>query len=710
MPENALDASSDGVGELSTAMTEGGDALALWAIDQINSARPAVGKWRKQAREADRFNAGRHFRKADEEKLTSEDRPSASINAAQKWMRFVSGVERQEMVEAVFVPRDPHDDKGAKSGSLVTKCLRYVLDRCHGDDERSRAFEDSIRRGMGWTDVVFDRSVDLEGNIDLKRIDGHEMLWDDSARQENLADVRWIARERQIHKSDLLKRHPKFRSVILQNVGQPNADDKPGTSTLINEKSAVPVESSEWPAVKPNHVRVIEFQWYDEVVGVYFANPMTDKDDWLDEESFERFKRQYSKALPRLKRHKPELEEDIEEDRLVMRSYRRMVIIGNTVVVGPQELPGKRFTFNCVTGQWDDEQELWYGYMRLLLDPQRYLTKFANQVMEIIARSGKGGVVAEEGTFVQPSDVERDWSRSGAIVYTAEGKFDKWKEKTQPELPAASMQMFSTCMQMLREVTGVNPEVSMGAGAGDQPAITMRQRQQATLTLLAREFASLHRYRVAEAKTIFAFLPFIADERWVRVGGPYESEAIQILHDPFGLDYDVVFDEGTRDPNARQEIWSSIERLAPTLIRTNNFIPELLDYLPWPARDRFALKTAMQQQAASKRKMAAEGISDGGRGKPTSLAEVKARTAKIQADTMLAQAKALAATETIKTNRARMLLEGYIKTLEQHREQEVAQQQQAQQAMAGVQGQPSAPPAGLEGLFGGPATGGGPSQ
>lgn len=691
MPLNVLDATPDGNLSQENADVQG-DSLANWAIAQINGARPRIAAWRKQARECDRFKAGRHFSKAAMEQLQNEERPHASFNAAQKWIRFVSGIEQAMMTEAVFVPRDPQNDRATQGGALVTKGIQYVLDNCCGDDERSRAFEDMLTRGMGWTDVSFDRSVEVQGMINLTRVDGHEMLWDDSARKMNLEDARWMARERQLHKRDALKRWPDHKAVILANLGQPNADDRPGESTLINEKVAIPLDAAEWPAVKPQHVRVIEFQWYDEIVGVYFADPLTGKEDWMEEVEFEEYHRQYKKAVPALRRAKPDLPDTIESDRMLMKSYRRMVIIGQTVVVGPHELPGKRFTFNVLCGQWDDEEQLWYGYMRLLLDPQRYLTKFANQVMEIITRSAKGGLVAEIGTFINPVDVERNWSKVGSVAWTDENKFDKWKEKSQPTLPPASIEMFQACMGMLKEVTGVNPEISMGMGASDQPALTMRQRQASTLLLLSPEFASLRRYRISESRTIFDFMPFIADDRWVRVGGPYESEAIQLLHDPFLLEYDVVFDEGTRDPNVRREIWATLERMAPTLIRTNNWLPEFYSYAPLPAKDRFLLKQRTIQMADQKRKMAAMGIQDGGRGKPTSLQELQARTAQLQADASFKQAKALSLTEGIKSARAKALADTILKAQQQEAEERMHQQEMAQQALQAAQQPPQGPP------------------
>jgi len=635
-----------------------GDPLARWALEQIEKCRTTVGKWRKQAMEADRFAAGKHFSKADLELLEAEMRPTSVFNAAQKWLRYIGGIERQSKLDIHFLPRQVHDEMQARAGDLVTKAYEWVLQNCNGDSERSMAFDDMLRRGMGWTDTQFDRSMDASGNINVKRTDGLEMLWDVRSTSPCVTeDARWVGRERQISKTEALKRWgDKHRAVILANVGVSSSSSRPQESVLISEKEAIPITSGvEWPTIAAGNVRVVEFQWYDEVVGVYFVDPLSGKDDWLDEATFAEYQRRYKKLFGGA---------EIDHDKMFMRQYQRIVIIGQTVVAGPFDLPGKRFTFNCVTGQRDEEDCIHYGFMRLLMDPQKYMTKYANQVMEIISRQAKGGLLAEEDAFVNPQEAEQAYARPGSITLLKRGGLQLVKDKEQPSIPPASIEMFQVCNQMMRDVTGISPEVSMGMGGGDQPALTMRQRQSASTLLLAHEFDNLRRYRENEAKTIFDFLQFIADDRIVRVGGPFDAEAVKLIRQPFFLEYDVVMDEGTRDPNVREQYMATIERLAPTLIRTNNFLPEMIDFFPLPASLKFSIKQAMARQAEMQQQLAQKGLSMGGRGKPISFEQVQAQTqlTKAQAAEKLAKAQKLA--DDMQASKSKMLLEAIIKKAE----------------------------------------------
>lgn len=623
-----------------------GEPLVIWALRQMKDAEMVVEKWRKAAEECDTFKAGKHFSKADSEKLNRQGRPTAAFNVAQKFVRFISGLERRSLQEVRFLPRDMMDSGSEAAAELVTKAFEWVLQQCNGNDERSRAFEDMLVRGMGWTDVRFDRSMTPSGEIVLTRIDGREMMWDINAQQSNMADARWVARTKQVPKEIALQRWPDAKVAIMSNTGTRDLTGPLGRSILRSEREAVPQEYPQWPGVQQGMVQVTEFQWYDEVPGILFITP-EGKDEWLDEDNYPKYRAEVKKLYRK----------DIGEgERLLMRQYQRMLLCGRTMIAGPHKLPGKGFTLNCMTGQWDADEHYWYGYMRLLMDPQKYLTKFINQVMEIITRTAKGGLLAELDAFVNVTQAEERYAQAGSITWLNSGGLAKVQEKSVPQIPPASIEMFRVCTEMLKEVTGVNPEISMGVGAADQPAMTMQQRQLASIALLATEFAALERYRIREARTVCAFLPLIADDRIIRVGGAYDSQSLQLARDPFFLDYDVVLDEDTRDPNVRQSYMNTIREIAPTLIRTGNFLPSMIKFFPLPASFKHELMEAIKQQQEA----AAQAAQQGGGGKggpaPDDPREVEARIQKLQADAVYQQTKAATLVEQMKNDqlKARM--------------------------------------------------------
>jgi len=664
-----------------TTVQATGNPFAVWAWRQISSSKEAVSRWRKQAGEIDRFLAGHHFTPADEEQLRLDGRPNAVFNAASKWLRYLYGLETKSRAEVEFLPRNVMDEKQQGAADLTTKMHNWVVQSSNGDAERSRAFTDMVARGMGWTDVAFDRSRDEAGLITISRIDGHEMAWDINSTRPCLEDAKWVARIRQITKAEALIRWGhKHRGAILAATGRDNENAMPGRSNLTSEVSAEPVEGEHpgWSTLRPGNVEVVEFQFYEEVMGVYFVDPITGEDDWLAEEEFENYERKWRKVLaPALIARGNPVSPEIEHDRVIGRDYKRAILIGNNVVAGPFPLLGKRFTYNCMTGQWDEDKKLWYGFMRLLVDPQRYMTKFANQVMEVITRNAKGGLLAEIGALYNPQQAEDTWAKTGSITYLNDGALSRGSvvEKKGPSLPEGSVQMFTTCAQMLREVTGIDPEVSMGMGTGDEAQVTLVQRQASAQLLLAVEFESLRRYRFNEARTVFDHLQLVADDRVVRVGGQDDGQYIQLTKAPLFLEYDVVLDEGTRDPHVREEWMRTLANLAPMLIRTGNMLPEFIDFLPLPASLRRKLKKAMTDHAEAEQKAVMQGLGGGGRGKPQSFAEIQARARKVAAEAALAEAQAWATVEKIKDDKVRAQIEAQLKAMDIQSDERIQQQQ-----------------------------------
>ena len=99
---------------------QSGDRLAAWAIAQMRDSSTNINKWRKRARECDRFNVGRHFSDADIEVMRAAGRPTAVFNAAQKWISYCSGIERRSRLEAQLVAQDIHNEAQLAGSDLVT--------------------------------------------------------------------------------------------------------------------------------------------------------------------------------------------------------------------------------------------------------------------------------------------------------------------------------------------------------------------------------------------------------------------------------------------------------------------------------------------------------------------------------------------------------------------------------------------------------------
>lgn len=643
---NALDDDETvAVGTKISQITAPGNRLIEWIGREKAAAMPHVTAWRNEAERMNRFFTGKQLTASDQKKLQEEGRPDNVFNTAQKFIRFVTGVEASTPEALVFEPIDETSEGQQEFAEVMTRYYDWAIAKSYGDFERSHAFHSLCVTGMGWTDAYVCRAIDPKGLISMKRIPGDEMLWP-KTQEQNLAGVRWLGRESLIDKEEAIGMWPDQEALIKiahldsPTVAVPRPEAERPVIYTIPYLETRPLSVYESGDSEHNKVRILEWQWFDNKPGYYFYDPLEKDDVWYDDDKFKR----YQAALRRVTNNDPayEIRDFIRQSQKI---FSKTFILNDRFQLGGElELPGKRFTFNCMTGYYDDEDKVFFGYMRVLVDPQRFANKFFNQVIEIMGTQAKGGLLVEEGA-IPPKHVntfEKKYAVPGSVnevsAQAISGK--KIMPKPLPELPAASIAVVNFCIQGMENVTGISPETAFGQGSTNVPGITLRQKQKSGLLLLNQEFGALSRFRMEEGYIIFDLLKTLADDRLIRVGRPYEGEVLKLMREPFAAEYDLMLDETERDPNIRHMYAESVQSLAPTLIRMNKFFPELLDYFPLPVKFRQTLKKAIISQAQEEQRMAQEGVQSHGRGSPVSPQERQAKVQRLNSETAVNVAKA----------------------------------------------------------------------
>jgi hypothetical protein len=629
-----------------------GSELAARVARDLAMAAQSVARWRREAREADRFLSGRQWHPADEARLNEEDRPTAVFNFAQKYIRIVAGSEKYNRQEVVFVPRMPQAELANALGELSSAVYSSVIDGCNGPEERSQAFEDMLVRGMGWTNCRLDMEVSADGKIVLERVDGMKMHWDPAARKQNLEDARWVACEEEIPLRDACRRWPgKERELkVAEFMRQDRPQDEPD---LVEH--ATPIEyQPENQTIIPGgpaagYVRVVEYQYY-EVEPVYrLADPQTNQVRELDQAQFDTLRRRMESAgVMFVDRDTAAAAQATGSDGAVIpyvrqerRVYRRCFTAGPIELESsPLPVQGVGFTYKPMTGGFDAHDKVWRGLLHVLMDPQRFANKFFSQTLHIINSNAKGGLLAEATAFADPVRAEQDWANPSALILLEDGALSgerpRIQERSRPALPEGTFMMLKWCIDALGGVSGINPEL-LGATTGDVPGVAQRQRQIQGMTINAGYFSALTRYLREEARCVFEFIRnYVADGRLVRLGGPYNSRAIPLLREHLPVDYDLVIDEPAKSPNAKEVFWEKMAPIIPMLIKANAFLPEILDYSPLPA----SIAAKLKQQLSSRMTAAAQGAAQPAGVK--SAAEVQASVAQKSAAADLARARARA--------------------------------------------------------------------
>lgn len=646
------------VGTQIPLLAEPGNRLLSWIRKEKEYARPHVEQWRKQEKEARRFYDGKQMADADLAALREAQRPTNAFNAAQKFIRFVSGVERFSPDALIFSPINENDDLQQQFGELVTRAYDWALAKSKGTYKRSEAFEDLTIGGMGWLDYRIDYGIDPSGLIEMTRIPPREMWWPESSTQ-NLLDCRWVARQCSIDKEEAIARWPdqerliKASIIINEKTGRPEADGLVRYTVPYIE--TLPIDEEQISMFKKDKVEILEWEFYDNEPGYYFYDPLEKNDAWYSKKDFAA----YRKRLQTFK--KMEVKDYVPR---IQKRFKKVFVLNGRYQLGEvMDLPCRQFTKNCMTAHYDPDLKYFYGFFKIFIDPQRYANKFFNQVIEIIGTQAKGGILAEDGAIDSKDveDFERKYAKPGSVSIVSPGAISqgKLKEKALPQLPTTTMTLMQYCVSAMEDVSGIKPETAFGAGIENVPGITLKQKQKSGMLLLAPEFDALAIFRITEGEIIFTLLGELADDRLIRVGGPIEGQVVRLIHAPFAEKYDLSLDDTERDPNIRQLYQQNITQLAPTLLRMNTFPPELLDYFVLPYKVKKSLKAAIVRIAQQQAQDAERGVVRGARS-PVTPEERQANVQKTQADTALQMARVQKAKAQEERDRIKLLLQSVL--------------------------------------------------
>jgi hypothetical protein len=621
-----------------------------WATREIVKAEPHVMAWREQARDCYRFRDGHQLSSEDAQILRSQKRPNTAFNEIQKFLKFVSGIERRTQQALLYLPRNMDDQQAQIRGEWKTKLYEWFIDQSKAQYARSRAFEDMIVGGLGFVDIGVSKAINPHGTPRYSRIDSSQMLWPETDA-ENLIGSKWLARENHM---DVVEAIDKWRdsAMFLRAAagGAANEDAFPdfGRGAGRPIQYVVPWIMTEplnknggEMSGKPGKVAICEFQFYEDDEGYYFFDPLEKNDTWLNTSDYRKYKTRLARMF------------DAEiTDFTIMRKrvYKRMFLLQRRILLeGPTELPtnseNPNYTFLAMTGTWDPDDKCFYGITRVLMDPQRYANAFFRQVLEVMGASTKGGYLAESGaiTPAQKHDIEESGSRPGSIniVQPDAIRTNRILPKTIPQMPQGSLAVLQFCIDAIEKVAGISTQMMGSAVQGAVPGVSLRRQLTSGMVLLAAAFDSLSLFRQSEGYVVADFLKLIADDRKVTIGGAFDAQSIQLKKSIFEEYDDIILDESDQDPNLRQLYTDSILQIAPMLIRTGNFFPELLDYLNLPVQIRQKLKQGMEESKKQQMDMMMQGIGQPGRGKPRGIEEIKAQNQLTQARAAEHGAKAL---------------------------------------------------------------------
>lgn len=535
--------------------------------EQYQQSEDALKEWRFEARELYDMVAGHQWSAEDRLKLEEDLRPIVTFNLASKFLDAIGGLQSSNRQQIQYFGRELGD---ASINEILTGTAEWVRDSCDAEDEESDAFMDVLICGVGWMEMSIDYEEDAEGSIVEERRDPLEMYWDHRSTKKNLRDRRWQVRVRWMLEQEVVERWGQSEYDAI--VGTMGVEPEIWDADIHHATEAWKYEHDSLTRHVRNRVPVLHYEWFTKDRQVEVTTKYGKKTFTLN---------QWSKMKDVLDKNKVLY----RAAKLRKKRYYRAFLAGERVLEKGESPYQEGFTFQAITGKRDRNRNTWYGVGRAARDPQLWTNKFFSQILHVLNTNAKGGLIAEEGAFADPSKAEAEWARPDSITYVEDGVIAEKRIMPKPaaQYPQGLDRLMEFSVNALPETIGLNMEL-IGFANRVQPGIVEAQRKEAAMTVITWAFDAMRRYYKDAGRQLAVYIrDYISDGRLARIKSDIGHKYIQLIRQDTTIEYDVIVDEAPTSTNMKEKVWGVLIEMMPSLLKVGAPIPpEILDYSPLP--------------------------------------------------------------------------------------------------------------------------------
>ncbi|MDF3073455.1 MAG: BcepIL02 [Alphaproteobacteria bacterium] len=416
-----------------------------------------------------------HLQWTEEDAQVLKDRGQAPIvyNVIAQTVNWVIGSEKRGRTDFKILPRGAED---AKPAEAKTKYLKYISDVWRTPFNRSRAFEDAVKVGLGWieTSVPDDEEDEPTGD---RYESWRNMLWDSAATEMDTSDMRYQFRSKWVDLDIAIAMFPHCKSLLENSANEiatfGSASMEDGDEAMDGAEASREIFGGTNPIYihKRRRVRLIE-AWYREpeevekIKGGSFKGDIFDKRDPRHVEAVQSGNGQLHKKV-------------------VMRARVMFMTTTHPLYDGPSPFKHNRLKFIPVWGYRRGRDGLPYGIIRGLRDIQDDINKRASKALHILSSNKiamETGALADGWT---PDDLAEEAAKPDALMVFANGALsgNKVRMDVDRELAPAHLDLMSRNIMMIQQVGGVTDEqMGKSTNATSGKAILARQEQGSLAT------------------------------------------------------------------------------------------------------------------------------------------------------------------------------------------------------------------------------------
>jgi len=493
--------------------------------------------WQGEAQEDFDFRDGNQWSEDERRILEDELRPILTFNLTKSSVDLVMGMNEDNRIVHKAGPVDPTDGFLAE---VLNDITNWVQETNEFQDEEDDALESATICGRGYVAIDFLPDPKKFGEIIMEEVSipVREIHFDPTSRRPNLEDASFICWDRWIPVEEFKIRYPKVSGKALEDIVEASmsfglesaargvSQQSFNVPVDINSDSSdydIPMDLNFYDKSK-QMLRIVHMEYWEAYKKYFVFNPETGIFEEIGEkkptkEAQVAFLEQFGQQMV------------IEE--MMDKRVRWFQFIGNRVLfdaVSPLPFDGfsivPMFAFKDVSKRTANH----FGLVRLMKDPQKEVNKRWSQALNMLNQQVQPGVYAETEAFVDERQAIVSMKEAGSVTWVQSGALmqGKIKERTVPTFPNAPMQMEQFSQDIMKKITGINPDL-LGQDRGRQePGVVIRLRQQQGVTLLKPLFKAYNRMKKGLFKRQLAIImQYMPDAQIQRILGQNDRYQIQ---------------------------------------------------------------------------------------------------------------------------------------------------------------------------------------
>lgn len=512
------------------------------------------------------FYDGDQWEPEDAAVLEGRGQTPLVFNEVAPMVDWLIGTERRARVDWRVLPRS---EDAVEIADVKTKVMKYVSDVNRVAFNRSRAFADAVKVGVGWLDdgVRNDPTQDV---IYSKYEDWRNVLWDSMAVEHDLSDARYIFRTRWVDEDVACAMYPERADVLRRAVQQDQeysaqqwAEDEfyyQGHTAPHHESgrgSYAGGGRGNVDSEQRRRVRLIECQ---------FRMPVTSK-----VVTGGPFKGAFVEPWDHVLLQAIGQAGGSIVDRVTMRMHVAVFTEGHMLALGPMPMRHNSFSLTPVWCYRRGRDRMPYGAIRRTRDLQMDLNKRASKALFLLSTNQ---IFAEKGAVDDINEAREEVNQPDGTVIIRAGK--KFEVHRDTEMAAGQVQMMTLNAQAIQKSAGIsNENLGRQTNASSGEAIKARQMQGSVVT--TEPFDNLrYAVQVQGEKQLSLVEQWYTEEKavrlsgnkgrleWVRVNAPevQPDGSVRFLNDITASLADFVVSEQDYSGTLRQAMFDAMTQMA----------------------------------------------------------------------------------------------------------------------------------------------------